>query len=95
MPCQGGPSRQQLDDRRNEIDMLTRSLCYVCLEHPEVMNQEMRAWYENHKLDDKKRLMCEEKMQEGQDHELLLANIRDRLDVQLSDLEKEALGMKP
>ena len=91
MPCESGPSREQmpvnslaekLASVTLELDKVTAMLCYVC-KTGGVLGPEVLEWCEKHKEHDEKR------------EQQILADVRKRLMAQLTDTEKRALGLLP
>ena len=106
MPCNGGNyfgshTRVVSDPRdKKTIDVLTRRLCYACrlLKKEEVrLPPELDEWFFEHDLQDQQRI-AEAKRRKEQEEEQLrrdkyLTSVKDRLLEQLTDDEKEALGL--
>ncbi len=70
MPCNdGGPSygdtsnlERELAMQQSRLDMYARMLCELCSKiNPEVLTQEMKEWWEAHKIQDAERLALEER----------------------------------
>jgi len=107
MPCNGGNYFGRNDGHdldltilRQEIDVLTRRLCHACqlLEDAGVnIPSELDEFWNEHKLKDKE-LMEEAKRrakaQESKDRrDEYLESVKDRVLGQLTDDEREALGL--
>ena len=107
MPCNGGhyfDSHVKYRDNpkhKKEIDVLTRRLCFACglLEKSNIdMGKELNEWHYEHKLQDEK-LMAEAKRRKEEEsaesrRKKYLADVKKRVLTQMTDDEKEALGIK-
>lgn len=108
MPCNGGNyfghhSVEYRDnpDQQKKINMLTRWLCHACslLEKNKInMGRELNEWHYEHKLEDAARI-AEAKRREQIEtakkrRQKYLKSVKERVLVQLTDDEKEALGLK-
>ena len=105
MPCYDSRSDHSVEyrdspEQQRKINFLTRKLCHACslLEsNAIIMGTELGNWYENHQQEDAAR---ERKAKKKLDQETArknraeyLASVKDRLVNQLSQDEKEALGL--
>lgn len=105
MPCNGGNYFGRVEYRtppemRKKIDWLTRMLCHACglLEDAEVdMGRELSEWHYEHKLADEERIKeakaraVAESARRRRDK--YLASIKARMLRQMTDDEREALGL--
>ena len=108
MPCRGpdddmffGGYRLQnkVQAQQKEIDRLTALLCQACRKiHPDKLGPELERWFHQHDAEDRER--AERDRQEHilrvkeAERKRYLADVRERLNEQLTDEEKEALGIK-
>jgi len=92
---------QAVDDLEKLIHVLTRRLCSACeiidsIDGAEVPIELDEWWYE-HKLADQERMAEAKKRADQQTDELrrkkYLASVKDRVLTQMTDDEKEALGL--
>jgi len=86
--------------QQRRIDYLTRLLCYACdqIDHRHLEdNQELSKWYEDHLAKDAEMHAAAMRIaaitRAKDEHTAHLASIRTRLQGQLTDEEKEALGI--
>ena len=73
MPCEGGPTNDQY--LHEEIDKLTRMLCYLCTKcHKELIKShfDLSEWWDEHQREDKER-DAEEKRLQREENEKQLA----------------------
>lgn len=102
MPCSSdGYDLAEKHELRLQVDHLTRLLCSACqyLEVAEVeMPAELDVWWEAHKLADKKReIEARQQLEQAmarKEHQQHLNSVRARLLTQLTEDEKEALGLQ-
>jgi len=107
MPCNGGnyfggQIRVVNDPKdRKTIDDLTRKLCHACqlLEDAGApIPAELNEWWYEHKLEDQERIKEAKRRAAAQSAEqrraTYLASVKERMLTQMTDDEKEALGIK-
>lgn len=107
MPCRGPEDdifsndrlQSKVSEQKKEIDRLTALLCRACRKIPtEDLGMELERWFQQHDADDRER--AERARQEhilrlkAAQRKRYLADVRARLNEQLTDEEKEALGIK-
>lgn len=106
MPCNGGnyfgshSKYKRSPEDKKKIDVLTRRLCHACqiLEDNGVeIPKELDEWWYEHKMKDQERIAeaksrSEEKSSKKRREEYL-ASVKKRVMGQLTDDEREALGL--
>jgi hypothetical protein len=108
MPCNGGNyfgqdrvEYRESPQSKQAIDLLTRRLCFACArmqDHEVPLGSELDEWWYEHQLRDKA-LQDEAKQRANQElaqdrRERYLESVKERVLVQLTDDEKEALGIR-
>lgn len=106
MPCNGGNyfgGTRVVSDPADQkrIDELTRRLCHACtlLQEAKItLPDELDEWWYEHRLADEERKLEAKRRAEAEEAEVrrkrYLKSVKSRLLKQLSDDEKEALGLK-
>jgi hypothetical protein len=103
MPCLDERDSYRWEDGQRDLENLRRNivpkLCMACtlLEENGLLPTELAVWWNNHKVNDEMRRQqdsSDAKQANGRkSREEYLASIRDRLELQLTDEEKEAIGV--
>ena len=106
MPCNGGNYfRSHTEyvsdpDDRKKIDVLTRRLCHACQlldDNGVEIPKELDEWWYEHKLEDQARIAEAKRRAESQlakqRRDEYLASVKARVIGQLTDDEREALGL--
>jgi hypothetical protein len=101
MPCNGGYPYHNDPELKSRLDLLTRLLCSACqlLEaNGTQLPAELDVWWTEHQLADKQRALEDRRQAEEakakKDHAAYLRSVKARVLQQLTDEEREALGLQ-
>ena len=104
MPCYDTRDDYSWEEGQRELqrvkDNLVPKLCHACsiLEQNNLIPDELQAWWTNHKKKDEERRIVDafraEQAAKRQDRQAHLEGVRERLKQQLTDEEKEAIGLE-